>query len=74
MIKTDDTGEDTLSSDGQIKFNARNAAAHPMTTGLRPIQMEASIAQVLHDAYYAADGVRAVDAIWGIHMQAIKLW
>ena len=63
MVKPE---EDSLGSDGQIKFNARNATALPMTTGLRPIQMEAAGAQLLHGVHHEADGVRAVVASSGI--------
>ena len=74
MIKTDDTGEDTLSSDGQLKFNGQNAAAHPSTTGLRPTQMEAAGSQLLHGVHHESDGVRAVVASSGIQIEAERVW
>ena len=74
MIKTYDTGEDTLSSDGQIKFKGQNATAHPSTTSLRPIQMETAGFQLLHGVHHESDGVRAVVASSGIQIEAERVW
>ena len=74
MIKTDDTEEDTLSSDGQLKINGQNAVAHPSTTGLRPTHMEAAGSQLLHGVHHAADGVRTDYVNSGIHLEVEWVW